>query len=58
LRPNAGRPDIFAADEPQPCEPLLVGQGDAAGFDGHTASPAEKRRTMAQARRHGKAGGM
>jgi hypothetical protein len=35
MRPNTARPDILAADEPQPVEPLFIGQADAVAAFAH-----------------------
>ena len=41
LRHNTARPDILAANESQPVEPLLVGERDTVGLadDVHGAAP-------------------
>jgi hypothetical protein len=35
LRHNTARPDVLAANEPQPIEPLLIGQADAVPAFAH-----------------------
>ena len=55
MRPKAARTDILAANEPQPVDPLLVGQADGLFAFAHFApgrtSPVEAA-TIPQIRLH------
>jgi hypothetical protein len=46
LRHNTARPDILAADETQPVEPLCVGESDAGVEFARHATPSAEELTV------------